>query len=95
MSQEQTTEVKKTTDYQQQLHPWCIVQHLPKMQQRTVARFRRRNDADEHLRVLRWLIPSAQYAVVFDSLSQPDQEKRAPDDSAIAQSPNPTASGVC
>ena len=54
------------TPYQQQLHPWCIVQLLPQMQRRKVARFRRRNDADAHLKVLRRLTPSLQYVVMFD-----------------------------
>ncbi|MGB3788438.1 MAG: hypothetical protein WA949_10540 [Phormidesmis sp.] len=37
------------------------------MQNRIVARFRRRNDADAHQRVLRQLIPLAQYTIIFDS----------------------------
>ena len=55
--------------YQRQLSPWCLVQQLPKMQNRVVARFRLRNDAEEHRKVLRRLIPSARYAVVFESIS--------------------------
>ena len=58
--------VPRQTSYQQQLHPWCIIQLLPQMQRRTVARFRGRNDADAHLRVLKGLVPSAQYAIIFD-----------------------------
>lgn len=54
------------TAYNQLLHPWCVVQLLPHMQRRTVARFRRRNDADAHLKALRRLSPSAQYTVMFD-----------------------------
>jgi hypothetical protein len=53
------------TTYNQLLHPWCIVQPLPHMQHRIVARFRRRNDADAHLRALCRLTPLAQYRVVF------------------------------
>jgi hypothetical protein len=59
-------EVESPTAYNQLLHPWCVVQLLPHMQRRTVARFRRRNDADTHLKALRRLSPSAQYTVVFD-----------------------------
>lgn len=66
MNQSQRDNDKATTDYQQQLRPWRIVQHLPKMQNRTVAQFRRRNDADAHLRVLRQLTSSTQYTIVFD-----------------------------
>ncbi|MEM8503367.1 MAG: hypothetical protein AAF716_09470 [Cyanobacteria bacterium P01_D01_bin.1] len=66
MSQDPRTEDEKAKDYQRKLYPWCLVQHLPKMQNRTVARFRRRNDADAHQRILRQLIPLAQYTIVFD-----------------------------
>lgn len=86
MSQEQRTKAEKTTDYRQQLHPWCIVQRLPKMQNRIVARFRRRNDADDHRRVLRQLIPAAQYTTVFDSISiQTDRKTCSHNDGAIAR----------
>ena len=50
-------EVKAPTAYNQLLHPWCVVQLLPHMQRRTVARFRRRNDADAHLKAMRRLSP--------------------------------------
>lgn len=59
-------EVEDPTAYNQLLHPWCVVQLLPHMQRRTVARFRRRNDADAHLKAMRRLSPSAQYTVMFD-----------------------------
>jgi hypothetical protein len=59
-------EAETPTAYNQLLHPWCVVQLLPHMQRRTVARFRRRNDADAHLKALRRLSPSAQYTVMFD-----------------------------
>ncbi|MFQ4138545.1 hypothetical protein PGN35_019745 [Nodosilinea sp. PGN35] len=58
--------VEASTAYNQLLHPWCVVQFLPHMQRRTVARFRRRNDADAHLKAMRRLSPSAQYTVMFD-----------------------------
>ncbi|NEP19808.1 MAG: hypothetical protein F6J97_23465 [Leptolyngbya sp. SIO4C1] len=54
------------TVYRQQLHPWCIIQQLPQMQHRVVARFRRRNDADAHMRVLRQDNPPTQYTIIFD-----------------------------
>lgn len=57
---------RTTTAYRQQLYPWCIVQHLPNMQNHIVTRFRRRNDADDHLRVLRQRAPRIQYAIVFE-----------------------------
>jgi hypothetical protein len=58
--------VSAPTAYSQQLHPWCIIQHLPQMQRRVVARFRRRNDADAHKKALHRLSPLAQYTIIFD-----------------------------
>ena len=52
--------------YQARLHPWCIVRLLPKMQRVVVGRFRKGNDADEHMRSLRHLIPQGTFVVVFD-----------------------------
>ncbi|MGD1950951.1 MAG: hypothetical protein ACFB14_15065 [Leptolyngbyaceae cyanobacterium] len=52
--------------YQAKLHPWCIVRLLPKMQRVVVGRFRKGNDADEHIRSLRQLIPQGQFVVMFD-----------------------------
>ena len=54
------------TDYQARLHPWCIVRLLPKMQRIVVGRFRKGNDADDHARSLRHLIPDGQFVVMFD-----------------------------
>jgi hypothetical protein len=50
----------------ERLNPWCIVKLLPNMQGQVVARCRRRNDAEEHLRILRRLLPSARFAIAFD-----------------------------
>ena len=66
MSQLQQVTEKVSTVYQQQLHPWHIIQHLPKMKSRTIAQFRRRNDADAHLRILRQFASSKQYIIAFD-----------------------------
>ena len=52
--------------YRDRLSPWCIVQLLPKMQRRVVARFRKRNNATEHLQVLKRLNPIGNYEIVFD-----------------------------
>ncbi|HAZ47469.1 MAG TPA: hypothetical protein DDW76_01555 [Cyanobacteria bacterium UBA11369] len=53
--------------YREKLYPWSIIRHLPNVQRITVARFRRRNDALEHLQVLRRLIPNADLTVIFDA----------------------------
>ncbi|MBD2343626.1 MULTISPECIES: hypothetical protein [Anabaena] len=52
--------------YLEKLSPWCIVRLLPNMQNRIVARFRRRSDAEAHLQVLRRLIPSVSFRLIFD-----------------------------
>ena len=48
------------------LHVWAIAIMLPNACHRTIARFRNRQDAEEHLRVLRRFIPKAQFEIVFD-----------------------------
>ncbi|MBD2302703.1 hypothetical protein [Nostoc sp. FACHB-190] len=59
--------------YLERLNPWCIVRLLPNMQNQIVARFRRRSDAEAHLQVLRRLIPSAKFTIIFDvGLEQKD-----------------------
>jgi hypothetical protein len=52
--------------YRDRLSPWCIIQRLPKMQRSVVARFRKRNDAEAHLRALQRLNPALHYEIVFD-----------------------------
>ena len=56
--------------YRTQLHPWCIIRLLPKAQRITVARFRKRNDAEAHRRTLNRLIPQAHFLIIFDPPSQ-------------------------
>jgi hypothetical protein len=51
--------------YLERLSPWCIVKLLPNLQRQVIARCRRRNDAEEHLRVLRRLLPCASFAISF------------------------------
>jgi hypothetical protein len=52
--------------YFDQLHPWCLMRLLPNLQRQVIARFRRRNDAEAHMRVLRQQAPTVSYEVVFD-----------------------------
>lgn len=56
----------KNRDYHQQLHPWCIISYLPKSQNTIVARFRRRNNAEDHMQVLQRMLPGAKYSIIFD-----------------------------
>ncbi len=53
--------------YFDQLHPWCLMCLLPNLQRQVIARFRRRNDAEAHMRVLRQQAPTVRYEVVFDA----------------------------
>jgi hypothetical protein len=66
------------TTYLERLSPWCLVRLLPKMQRLTVGRFRRWNDAHEHMRILRQLVPEANYAIIYDpgleQQNSPDEE---------------------
>ena len=69
--------------YQQQLHPWCVIQLLPQMQRRVVARFRRRNEADAHMLVLHGQSLSMRYIIMFDPT--PDQTVVAASLQSISQ----------
>lgn len=56
--------------YKTKLQPWCIVRQFPEMQQVIIERFRRYQDADAHLKILRRLTPNSSFVVMFD----PDPE---------------------
>ncbi|NJL21006.1 MAG: hypothetical protein HC895_09590 [Leptolyngbyaceae cyanobacterium SM1_3_5] len=53
------------------LHPWCVVRLLPEAQSIVVKRFRLRNDAEAHQRILQGMLPEADFVIVFD-LERPD-----------------------
>jgi len=57
-------------NYKQQLYPWVIYRFLPNLQRLTVARFRRRNDAEEHLRIIKRLLPQVKFAIAFEASQQ-------------------------
>jgi hypothetical protein len=52
--------------YRDSLSPWCIIQHLPNMQRAIIARFRKRQDTEEHLRLLQRLNSTVAYELIFD-----------------------------
>ncbi|MFM7602330.1 MAG: hypothetical protein ACKO7R_14210 [Pseudanabaena sp.] len=53
--------------YQEMLHPWAIARPLANnIQSVVVGRFRRRVDAEEHLKLLRQRIPAVKFFIVFD-----------------------------
>jgi len=58
------SEMKAT--YTEQLHSWCVVRSLPGSKPQIVARFRRRGDAEMHLKVLQRLSPGVAFGIVFD-----------------------------
>jgi hypothetical protein len=56
--------------YKDRLFSWCIVLHLPDAQNKIVGRLRRRNDAEEHIKLLRRLTPTAEYSIIFDQMDK-------------------------
>jgi hypothetical protein len=57
--------------YSEKLHPWCLIRLLPNCRRIVVARFRKRNDADAHLRVLQRLVKNRTFVIIFDTQEQP------------------------
>ncbi len=57
--------------YLQRLHPWCIIRPFPNMRTIIVGRFRPRIDAEGHLRILKQIMPSVPFEIVFDVM--PDE----------------------
>lgn len=57
--------------YKLKLLPWCIVRRFPNSSSQVIIRFRRRNDAEAHLQILKGNNPSASYEVFFDITSEP------------------------
>jgi hypothetical protein len=53
--------------YKDQFHPWCIVRCLPQARSITVARFRRRSEAEAHLQILQRILPTATCTIMFDA----------------------------
>jgi hypothetical protein len=53
--------------YQERLNPWTIVRMQPNEKRFIVARFRRRIDAEGHLRVLKQMMPNVELAIAFAS----------------------------
>ncbi|MFB2975328.1 hypothetical protein [Microseira sp. BLCC-F43] len=51
-------------------HVWTIAIALPDARQRTIGRFCNRQDAEDHLRVLRRFVPSAKFEIIFNPPEQ-------------------------
>ncbi|HAA26959.1 MAG TPA: hypothetical protein DCE56_03805 [Cyanobacteria bacterium UBA8553] len=52
--------------YLERLHPWCIIRPFPTMGSKIVGRFRRRVDAEGHLQILKRMIPTVPFEIMFD-----------------------------
>lgn len=74
--------------YRDRLYPWCIIRLLPNFQRITVACFRKRNEAEEHLKVLRRFLPNAAFVVLFDAQLEEIPEASAKRPSPIALNPS-------
>jgi hypothetical protein len=64
--------------YKHQLYPWCIICQLPNMQNRIVCRLRNRSDAEGHLQVLRRLMPTLRFTIIFDLTPEDDNPPTHP-----------------
>jgi hypothetical protein len=53
-------------NYQDQLNPWVIHQLLPNLTQNTIARFRRRTEAEAYVKVMQQMRPNIQFVIAFD-----------------------------
>ena len=59
--------------YKDKLNPWCIIRPVSDVQMRIVGRFRRRVDAEGHLKILKQLIPNVPFEIMFD-ISPEDED---------------------
>ncbi len=71
--------------YLEKLSPWCIIRPLPNLRRRIIARFRRRNDAEAHLQVIRRLIPNVAYEIIFDPTPEQKDSPEVTTDVNVSQ----------
>ncbi len=57
--------------YLERLTPWCIIRPFPNMRTLNVGRFRRRVDAQRHLRIIKQMSLGVPFEIVFDVM--PDE----------------------
>jgi hypothetical protein len=50
-----------------------VIQHLPRFQHAIIARFRKRNDAEAYVKVMRRMNPAVTYEIMFDPPIAPDR----------------------
>lgn len=76
--------------YKDKLNPWCIIRPLSNVQMRIVGRFRRRVDAEEHLKILKRMIPNVPLEIMFDITSEhTDSEDLTPPGELEPESDSP------
>lgn len=51
--------------YQEKLNPWTVQQQVPNVEDRVLARFRRRGDADAYLSLMQRERPGSMLSVIF------------------------------
>jgi hypothetical protein len=61
------------TELHPDCRPWAIVMIRDAVRRSVITRFRNRQDADDHLRVIRRHMPQGVFEVVFDPLEYPMQ----------------------
>ena len=52
--------------YKDKLNPWCIIRPVSNVQMRIVGRFRRRVDAEGHVKILKRMMPNVPFEIMFD-----------------------------
>jgi putative acetyltransferase len=57
--------------------PWAIARILPNAKVYIIARFRNRQDAHDHKRVLHRFIPVAKFEIIFDPSNEEEQDNQA------------------
>ena len=62
----QATTYQRVQQVEDYTRPWAIVRLLPDLRRYTVARFRNRQDAEDHRRFLNRYMPASEFEVVFD-----------------------------
>jgi hypothetical protein len=67
--------------YKDKLNPWCIIRPVSDVQMRIVGRFRRRVDAEGHLKILKQLIPNVPFEIMFDIT--PEDEDLTPQQGSL------------
>jgi hypothetical protein len=54
--------------YRARLFPWSVIRLLPNCQRQVLARFRKRNQAEEYLRSVRRIYGDWECVIVFDPI---------------------------